>query len=70
MPPRISIWGQSSGASHRTPVLRDSIDAGTFEDLFFPVPEPGKPNRLLRACRRALDAGWRLCREERAAAAR
>lgn len=55
-------------AVHRTgaPVLRDSIEAGTFEDVFFAVPAPGEPNRLLRACRRALDAGRRLRREERA----
>lgn len=57
-----------SGGVHRTgaPVLRNSIEAGTFEDLFFAVPAPGEPDRLLRACRRALDAGRRLRREARA----
>jgi len=57
-----------AGGVHRTgaPVLRDSIEAGTFEDLFFAVPAPGEPDRLLRACRRALDAGRRLRREARA----
>ncbi len=56
------------GGVHRTgaPVLRDSIEAGTFEELFFAVPAPGEPDRLLRACRRALDAGRRLAREARA----
>jgi hypothetical protein len=53
---------------HRSgaPVLRDSIEAGTFEELFFAVPAPGEPDRLLRACRRALDAGRRLARDARA----
>jgi len=57
-----------SGGLHRTgaPVLRDSIEAGTFEEHFFAVPAPGEPDRLLRACRRALDAGRRLRREARA----
>jgi hypothetical protein len=55
---------------HRTgtPVLRDSIEAGTFEQMFFAVPAPGEPDRLLRACRRALDAGRRLARDARAGA--
>jgi len=67
------LRGGSSAAArprspHRTgaPVLRDSIEAGTFEDLFFATPAPGETDRLLRACRRALDAGRRLRREERA----
>lgn len=57
-----------AGGPHRTgaPVLRDSIEAGTFEELFFAVPAPGEPDRLLRACRRALDAGRRLARDARA----
>lgn len=57
-----------TGGLHRTgaPVLRDSIEAGTFEDVFFAVPAAGEPDRLLRACRRALDAGRRLRREARA----
>lgn len=57
-----------SGAPHPTgaPVLRDSIEAGTFEDLFFAVPEKGETDRLLTAARRTLDAGKRLRREARA----
>ena len=57
-----------SGGLHRTgaPVLRDSIEAGTFEEHFFAVPAKGEPDQLLRAARRALDAGRRLRREERA----
>ncbi len=56
------------GGLHRTgaPVLRDSIEAGTFEDVFFAMPAPGEPDRLLTACRRARDAGRRLAREARA----
>lgn len=50
------------------PVLRNSIEAGTFEEMFFAVPAPGEPDRLLRACRRALDAGRRLARDARAGA--
>ncbi len=54
--------------SHRTgaPVLRDSIEAGTFEDMFFTVPAKGETDRLLRVARQALDAGRRLRRIERA----
>jgi hypothetical protein len=57
-----------SGAPHRTgaPVLRDSIEAGTFEDLFFAAPAPGETDRLLRIARHALDMGRRLRRAERA----
>lgn len=57
-----------SGGLHRTgaPVLRNSIEAGTFEELFFAVPAPGETDRLLTACRRARDAGRRLLREARA----
>ncbi|WP_271301167.1 helix-turn-helix domain-containing protein [Sphingomonas sp. CV7422] len=53
---------------HRTgaPVRRDSMEAGTFEDVFFAAPAPGEPDRWLRACRGALDAGRRLRREARA----
>lgn len=52
---------------HRTgaPVLRDSIEAGTFEDMFFTVPAKGETDRLLRVARQALDAGRRLRRIER-----
>lgn len=57
-----------SGGLHRTgaPVLRGSIEAGTFEEAFFAVPAPGETDRMLTACRRARDAGRRLAREARA----
>jgi len=53
---------------HRTgaPVLRDSIEAGTFEELFFAVPAKGETDGLLRIARRTLDAGRQLRREARA----
>lgn len=57
-----------SGAINRTgaPVRRDSVEAGTFEEHFFAVPEKGETDRLLRAARRALDIGRSLRREARA----
>jgi DNA-binding transcriptional ArsR family regulator len=57
-----------SGTPHPTgaPVRRDSIEAGTFEDMFFVVPAPGETDRLLRIARRTLDAGRQLRREARA----
>jgi biotin operon repressor len=59
-----------SGAPHRTgqPVRRDSMEAGTFEEMFFAAPAPGETDRLLRIARQALDAGRRLRRDERAGA--
>lgn len=56
-----------SGAPHRTgaPVLRDSVEEGTFEHLFFTPPAKGETDRLLRAARRILDAGRQLRREAR-----
>ncbi len=56
-----------SGGRHVTgaPVLRDSIEAGTFEEAFFAVPAKGEPDRLLHAARRTLDAARRLRRDER-----
>lgn len=56
-----------SGAPHPTgaPVLRDSVEAGTFEHLFFVSPSRGETDRLLRAARRILDAGRQLRREAR-----
>ncbi len=53
-----------SGALHRTdaPVRRDSIEAGTFEEMFFAVPAKGECDHLLRVARQALDAGRRLAR--------
>lgn len=52
---------------HRTgaPVLRDSVEAGSFEEAFFAVPAKGETDRLLRAARRMLDAGRQLRREAR-----
>lgn len=52
---------------HRTaaPVLRGSIEAGTFEEQFFAVPAKGETDRLLRMARAALDAGRRLKRAAR-----
>jgi Helix-turn-helix domain len=52
---------------HRTgaPVRRDSIEAGTFEELFFAAPAKGETDRLLRMARAALDAGRRLARAVR-----
>lgn len=56
-----------SGAPHRTgaPIRRDSIEAGSFEDVFFAVPAKGETDRLLRMARAALDAGRRLKRNAR-----
>jgi biotin operon repressor len=56
-----------SGAPHRTgaPVLRGSVEAGTFEELFFAVPAKGECDRLVRLARAALDAGRRLKRAAR-----
>lgn len=56
-----------SGAPHPTGarVLRDSVEAGTFEHAFFVAPGKGETDRVLRAARRALDAGRALRREER-----
>jgi len=56
-----------SGGVHRTgaPVRRDSIEAGSFEALFFANPATGECDRMLRAARAALDAGRRLKRAVR-----
>ncbi len=56
-----------SGTRHPTgaPVLRDSIEAGTFEEAFFSVPAKGETDRLLHVARRTLDAARRLRRDER-----
>ena len=52
---------------HRTGarVRRDSIEAGTFEDMFFATPAKGECDRLIRMARTALDAGRRIKREAR-----
>lgn len=56
-----------SGAPYPTgaPVLRDSVEEGTVEHLFFVPPAKGETDRLLRAARRLLDAGRQLRREVR-----
>lgn len=56
-----------SGAPHPTgaPVLRDSVEAGTFEHVFFVAPAKGETDRLARAARRILDAGRQLRSEAR-----
>lgn len=60
--------GGRTGSPHLTgaPVLRDSIEAGTFEELFFTIPAKGETDKLLRIARRTLDAGRQLRREARA----
>lgn len=56
-----------TGAPHPTGarVLRDSVEAGTFEEIFFVPPAKGETDRMLRAARRGLDAGRQLRREAR-----
>jgi len=56
-----------SGGLHRTGalVLRGSVEAGTFEELFFAIPAKGECDRLVRTARAALDAGRRLKRSAR-----
>lgn len=57
-----------SGIAHRTGacVLSNSVEAGTFEHIFFAAPANGETDRLLRAARRILDAGRQLRSEARA----
>lgn len=54
-------------ALHRTgaPVLRHSVEAGTFEHVFFVPPVKGETDRVLGAARRVLDAGRQLRSEAR-----
>lgn len=56
-----------SGAMHRTgaPVLRDSLEAGTFEEVFWTPPVKGETDRLLHVARKTLDAARRLRRDAR-----
>lgn len=56
-----------SGAPHPTGarVLRDSVEAGSFEEVFFVPPAPGETDRVLRAARRSLDVGRQLKSEAR-----
>lgn len=65
---RVGMGTRRSGAPHRTgaPILRGSMEAGTFEDAFFAVPARGETDKLLRIARVALDVGRRLKRASRA----
>ena len=56
-----------SGAPHRTgaPVLRDSLEAGSFEEAFWTTPAKGETDRLLHVARKTLDAARRLRRDAR-----
>lgn len=56
-----------SGALHQTgaPVLRDSLEAGTFEEVFWTPPGKGETDRLLHVARKTLDAARRLRRDAR-----
>lgn len=65
---RGSARGPARRPAHRTgaPVLRDSIEAGTFEEAFFAVPAKGETDRLLHIARRTLDVARRLRRDARA----
>jgi predicted transcriptional regulator len=55
------------GASCRigTPVLRGSLELGTFEEEFWASPVKGETDRLLHAARKTLDAARRLRRDAR-----
>ena len=57
-----------SGAPRRTgaTVRRDSLEAGSFEEMFFCIPAKGETDRLLRTAQRTLDAARRLRRDARA----
>lgn len=50
------------------PVLRSSLEAGTFEDTFFATPAEGEPDKLLRMCLKAVDAAKKLRRQVRSEA--
>lgn len=56
-----------SGAVRRTgvPVLRGSMEAGTFEESFFAIPGTGETDKQLNAARKTLDAARGLRRIER-----
>lgn len=60
-------WPARSGALHRTGarVLRDSLEAGTFEEVFWTAPAKGETDRLLHVARKTLDAARRLRRDAR-----
>lgn len=57
-----------TGAPNPTgaPVRRDSIEAGTFEQVFFVRPEKGETDRLVKVAKRLLDAARQTRREARA----
>jgi len=59
--------GRRSSAPHRTgaPVLRNSLEAGSFEEAFWTVPAKGETDRLLHVARKTLDAARRLRRDAR-----
>lgn len=56
-----------SGAVRRTgaQVLRNSVEAGTFEESFFAIPAKGETEGMLRAARKGLDAARGLRRIDR-----
>jgi predicted transcriptional regulator len=59
--------GARSGVLHRTgaPVLRNSLEAGTFETVFWIAPGKGETDRMLHVARKTLDAARRLRRDAR-----
>jgi len=63
-----SFGRASQRLPHRTgaPVRRDSLEAGTFEEMFFATPAKGECDRMVRAARAALDAGRHAKRLARA----
>ncbi|MET0377104.1 MAG: helix-turn-helix domain-containing protein [Rhizorhabdus sp.] len=63
---RVSARGDARRHITGAPVRRDSIEAGTFEEMFFAVPARGECDRLLRIARVMLDAGRKLKRAARA----
>ncbi|MEG8016422.1 helix-turn-helix domain-containing protein [Sphingomonas sp. 22R3R2A-7] len=46
-------------------MLRDSLEAGSFEEAFWMVPAKGETDRLLHVARKTLDAARRLRRDAR-----
>lgn len=63
----VSRKPRRSGAVHRTgmPVLRGSMEAGTFEESFFSIPAKGEMDKLLNIARKSLDAARALRRVAR-----
>jgi len=56
-----------SGAMRHTgaPVLRNSVEAGTFEESFFVLPAAGELNKIYATAKRAVDEANRLRRVAR-----